>query len=544
MKKIYFFVFIIAAVNLKAQCWEESDIGLSESAGQKVQFINDTIGFVDDNYSTFLNGLPVPFLLKTKDGGKVWTQFIDADRSVFDGFYFINENLGFIYGKSTIARTEDGGNTWTAPIQNNNFIFRDIYFINTNIGYAISYPRHVWKSTDGGKNWKMLYEFAPGNSVLPGNKVLFLDDKTGFILNGRLLKTINGGLSWVDLGYFGVFDFEIKNNNLIILSRDKKLTYDKSGNLTKTESLFFHPSGTRGSGEEFSFLSAMIGYYVSSYGIYYTKDGGINWSRIYNNSANDVSLSSKGGVIVGLDHKKVFYYSCLTNLENSDFYDRCYFSRIVDGKLNKTYNISTNNSRAHDFYDLINIITPYCWTPSSSIVKPYWISFIGHGGLVKVKVKKSTLTGESYLKAALFSGNCDQLNILECGQIDQFSNEIFFQQTTEVGKKYYLVFDGSDIYNSINFDVEFNGGAITSAENNYLDQILISPNPTSSDLHITHGLSDSFNFELYSIEGILVKTGNIINNRIDTSNLLPGTYLIKIINQKDKKQVTKKVVIY
>lgn len=542
MKKILF-LLIIVTLNLKAQCWEESDIGLSESAGYKVQFINDSIGYVDDNNSTFLNGVPVPFLLKTKDGGKVWTQFKDADRSIFESFYFVNENLGFIYGKSTIARTDDGGKIWTAPIQNNNYTFRDISFIDKNIGYALSYPRHVWKSSDGGKNWQILFEFAPGNNVLPGNKILFLNDKTGFILNGKLLKTINGGLSWADLGYFGVFDFELKNNKLIILSKEKKLTFDTNGYLTNSESLFFHPSGTRGIGEEFSFLSAMIGYYVSSNGIYYTKDGGINWSRIYNDRANDVFISSKGGVIVGLDYKKVFYYSCLTNLENSDFYDRCYFSQFVDSKLSKTYNISTNNSRAHDFNDLINITTPYCWTPSSRIVKPYWMSFSGDGSLIKINVKKSSLSGESYLKAALFSGSCNQLNILECGQIDQFSNEIFFQQTIEVGKKYYLVFDGSDINNSINFNVEFNGGAITSTQINYLEQILLSPNPTNSDLHVSHGFSDILAFDMYSIEGILVKTGKIINNRIDVRNLMPGTYFIKIINQNDRKQVVKKFVI-
>lgn len=86
--------------------------------------------------------------------------------------------------------------------------------------------------------------------------------------------------------------------------------------------------------------------------------------------------------------------------------------------------------------------------------------------------------------------------------------------------------------------VRINGEDVLSASDNEKSNIKIYPNPVKNILNIKNsGLISEF--EIYSMEGKKVMTGNDVNNsKIDVSTLQKGNYVIKL-KSKGKEQTTK-----
>jgi photosystem II stability/assembly factor-like uncharacterized protein len=79
----------------------------------------------------------------------------------------------------------------------------DLSFVNARTGWSVnaSTDSKIYKTTDGGLNWQLLYTFTGRHS----RSICFLDPLTGFVgsLNGaqHFFKTINGGLNWDSVGF-------------------------------------------------------------------------------------------------------------------------------------------------------------------------------------------------------------------------------------------------------------------------------------------------------------------------------------------------------
>ena len=87
----------------------------------------------------------------------------------------------------------DGGATWNC--QSTGQSLEGLWFQNANTGTIVGYNGTIIKTTDGGSSW--VHQNLPGvNTWYFG--VYFANLNTGFICgyNGTLLKTINGGNNW------------------------------------------------------------------------------------------------------------------------------------------------------------------------------------------------------------------------------------------------------------------------------------------------------------------------------------------------------------
>src|SRR6476620_5187855 len=148
---------------------------------------------------------------KTTDGGATWNF-----QSYFDGAYlrnieFVDQNIGFLGNLSSqFYKTSNGGASWQlvtnipGPIE---AICGLDAVGNTIYGCGAYFsPAYIIKSTDAGSTWQFIDMAAYADSLV---EVLFVDENTGFASGGSgtggiILKTVNGGLTWTEIYNTGI----------------------------------------------------------------------------------------------------------------------------------------------------------------------------------------------------------------------------------------------------------------------------------------------------------------------------------------------------
>ncbi len=270
----------------------------------------DTIGgffmlsFADENNGWSINWSGQ--LWKTETGGENWNKF-EGDSSqgappfvMAVDFKLIDKLHGWILGPFQIWRTADGGHTWQsyAPTKWHYYLFSffsldpyevwvggtggvvyhieegserceevqpgperneaseeiefsDIFFISKGVGWAKGLRGELFRTLDGGKNWRPLSFSIPGEGW-DINSIYFLNRNDGWAVGwgpdsnvdenkgGIVLQTADGGLSWKEV--------DIKHN----------------------ESFY----------ELVNFSDSQNGWVLSRRNVYRTVDGGKTWSNV------------------------------------------------------------------------------------------------------------------------------------------------------------------------------------------------------------------------------------------------------------------------
>jgi len=169
----------------------------------------DDVFFLNENLGWAANGYYAA-VYKTTDGGLNWT--LQANNASFGSNHyfrnieFLDENTGFLgtlNGK--FYKTTDGGTSWNlVTITPNPPAICGLDCVGTTTIYgcgAYFSPAYIIKSSDSGLSWQYINMSAYANALV---EVLFLDENTGFAsgnnANGAVvLKTIDGGQSWTTI---------------------------------------------------------------------------------------------------------------------------------------------------------------------------------------------------------------------------------------------------------------------------------------------------------------------------------------------------------
>lgn len=143
------------------------------------------------------NFLNVSRIFTTNDGGITWNDVsLMLPGNGLRAAYFPNLSTGYAVGLGgTIYKTLDGGGTWT-DIPNNMFYdFTGVYFTSALTGFVVG-KNVVIKTIDGGSSWQTTY-FQSAQL----NAITFEDSNVGYISasDGKIYKTINNGVTWVEL---------------------------------------------------------------------------------------------------------------------------------------------------------------------------------------------------------------------------------------------------------------------------------------------------------------------------------------------------------
>jgi len=122
--------------------WEIKSTGWNEITD--LCFIDSIVGwgfFYDDTQWSVIR--------KTNNGGVDWGfQFIAQWYS--EDLFFINERIGWAVGREFIYRTENGGQDWNATGFLYYDLFSDVYFVDSSIGWVVGDYGRILKTINGG----------------------------------------------------------------------------------------------------------------------------------------------------------------------------------------------------------------------------------------------------------------------------------------------------------------------------------------------------------------------------------------------------------
>ena len=156
-----------------------------------VYFLNADTGYTVGQFGYFL---------KTVNGGTTWTGYPSYVNKDLNSVYFINNNLGFLAcGDATggkILESEDAGAHWVSWLTIPDPLY-SLYFSTANQGWAVGGNGAIYKTVNGIVGW------IPVASGITGTlkSVCFPDSVTGYSVgyNGTILKSMDAGNNWVVL---------------------------------------------------------------------------------------------------------------------------------------------------------------------------------------------------------------------------------------------------------------------------------------------------------------------------------------------------------
>jgi photosystem II stability/assembly factor-like uncharacterized protein len=275
--------------------WFPASNGIVDSVGlNDCKFVNENTAYTVGNYG---------YIYKTTNGTSSWFRQNSGLTDHFVTVFFINENTGWIAGGNKIIKTTDGGLNWF--LQSTTWVIKSIYFANNNTGLAVGLgPYNVHKTTNGGNNW-----FSPLSPVPFADlyDVFMVDTDVAYAVGewyntlSPVLKTINGGLNWINQGsgtFFSIYSISFSN-------RDTGLFGTSAGMLKFTSNggnnwLYINFPGSH---LDIEHINNNIVYMTTGY-IYILRstDGGFNWTeqQTGNDRCNSVSfINENTGIAVG-----------------------------------------------------------------------------------------------------------------------------------------------------------------------------------------------------------------------------------------------------
>ena len=277
-----------------------------------VQFFNREFGYA----MGWNEGNSGNTIIKTTDGGHSWQKiFTSSDLSLGGcGFYFRDEQNGFVSFDKKLLSTNDGGISWNTCFEGTDIErFNSITFSSSTEGWAVGgFGNLIIHTSDAGNTWTKIDSGIDEVLYSTFNSVFFVSEDVGWVFNsGRAFyKTTDKGLTWTNQSK----DFIRSDFTSIQLLSDQTIFALADNQILKTEDAGFnwygieHPSRSK---NKIMFQNQDTGWIVGTrrhntpgYDIYSgillkSTDSGNTWNQILTDNDNS-------------DYKDIFFISSST----------------------------------------------------------------------------------------------------------------------------------------------------------------------------------------------------------------------------------------
>lgn len=213
--------------------WTVQNSGVNGSI-ESVYFVNSNTGYA---ISWEFDKTPPNYygtrILFTSNGGNNWSNYLFRDTNTFlNCIYFYDQQNGYMAGsEGKIYYTSNAGADWLRALVDSALItafpVEKIQFYNSLSGYAVGgafdIAGMVWKTSNGGRNWKTeIVGAEPLNDIHIFNSSEAICVGGDFEYGASRLTTSNSGTNWnyVEFGYFGIcrsIDYRIPGEGWISL---------------------------------------------------------------------------------------------------------------------------------------------------------------------------------------------------------------------------------------------------------------------------------------------------------------------------------------
>lgn len=266
IKLFLLLILLSAPVSFSQWFWQNPEVTGNQM--NCVHFFNKNNGIVAGLYGE---------MLYTTNGGESFTLKSFPKDNIFRSIFFLDENTGWVTGDGVLFKTTNGGASWQEK-EINNSMHICIFFINQTTGWICCSNGEILKSIDGGESW-VQQDSGHANQLF---EISFFNDSLGCAVgyNNSFLKTTDGGLHWNTVNTGGSYHF----NSICFVSRDTILAGHSGGLLLSTDcGSTFSSTQTGKMFTNIKFFSKKTGYaavidslYIR---LYKTTDSGFNWTN-------------------------------------------------------------------------------------------------------------------------------------------------------------------------------------------------------------------------------------------------------------------------
>jgi photosystem II stability/assembly factor-like uncharacterized protein len=277
MKKlIYTSIFFVLTVQLTLTQWVTQYSG-THAGLAAASFINSSTGWICGDLKT---------ILKTTNGGQNWiTQITGGDKILLDIIAIDSLTVYCVGTFQTILKTTNGGQNWMTireGIVGQGNYYWGVSYINHNTGWIASTMSWVLRTTNGG----MTFDSSQIPTLPYILDIYFKDSLNGLIACdvGKIYKTTNGGINWKWIYLYGetsaLFDFSFIGNTGWVAGWQNRKIYKTTNFGDSWDSLGrADPAGSWWATALF-FSSINTGWASGEAGnIWKSTNGGVNWYK-------------------------------------------------------------------------------------------------------------------------------------------------------------------------------------------------------------------------------------------------------------------------
>jgi photosystem II stability/assembly factor-like uncharacterized protein len=264
---VLLFPFVVSAVSAQ-NFWIWHNPQPSGSTCRDVTFLDDQTGLIVTDAE----------ILRTANQGATWSVVWNAGGRAIDFYDGIIITVGD-YGK--IHKSTDGGVSWIDLPSGTSDNLHSVHIFSRDSIYATG-PHDLYRSFDGGVTWSGHDIHDSASMVNPSvTRSFFLNGKIGHAacVNGTILKTTDGGLTWRSTLQSNVIpsDFltiTFVNDTLGFATRQHNYVYET----TDAGETWHESESPVDAIYDIFFVNKDVGYTTGEYGaVHKTEDGGASW---------------------------------------------------------------------------------------------------------------------------------------------------------------------------------------------------------------------------------------------------------------------------